>query len=555
MLCMACTHRPPSTQPSKPSDLAVRLLSLLAYQENDGSHILLPPGGRNTERIVEAAHTLHLLGRLDEARLRQTAEELRLSWSPSLRAYQTNDGPVAYGDDDSGRQLYRYDLLSLNVRVEEFLRGTGELPAVQDLPRPDLRGLVDQLRDDAGLAGRIMRTRAARLIGAPGGAESPGRCTQMAADIRAGRIDQAGDAALVLPAVTDCASELRPLRDDISVLESQLADRIERDQTSSYDDIIALNRLKTLAEATGRTGISAVSTRVAVSLLRGLDDSAREYGPVTEPWTVAVLAGMLGDQPPPRLDHLVRRIEALLDFGGSLATQASADWYSKAIMAHLMVLSGALSPQRAADLFGHPSRDRADLGTPAWLYAFIGLRGGATAGLKLPGDAVAPDAGLLPRALYAADSGSCADAPDWASFASTSPLSQIPDLAPDKQLAYLLALDLSVSCAADLTDLRSAVVDRIELPGHAPDPTAPGSLTRYLATAEAVCLARGAVTLEPAVESALETYRQALSTGPVTQHFDFLDLYAALRLLALHESRNCDGAWWHGLDQGSAIHP
>lgn len=531
-----------------PDPLAARLQSLLARQE-DGYHVLLPPGDRSLWQLVEAAHALSLLGELDEAQLGQTVDELAASWSPALAAYRIDDDPADYGDD---RASYQYDLLALNVRIAEFA-GQARAPApLRELPSPDLTRLIGQLGDEQDAPARILKARAERAAGGQEAAAPADLCRQLAQRVSGARIDQAADLALGLPTGRDCAAELAPLQGDLAAIETDVTSHILRERRYTFEDITDLDRLRVLAEAAGRPEIPAESVQVAELVLRHLDDEARDFGPATDIWVVTVLGRLLDGRDRPPLEFLVRRLETIVDFRGSIPTSASADWYSVTLMAHLMVRSGALTAAQAAELFGHPSTDRANLGAPDWVYAFVGLRSRSAAGPRLPREVLATDEDsgsvrLLIRALYTADSGSCADAPGVADFVAISQPSRVAELPPPEQLAYVLGLSRSARCSADLGDLLAQLAGRVALPEAPPDPTVPGATYFYWLAAETVCLVDGAVSLDSALVTGLDSYLAAISRGPVRQSFDFLDIYALLRLLALHQQATCDGAWWEGL--------
>lgn len=531
--------------------LADRLQPLLAYQE-DGHHLLLPPGERNLRRTVEAATALDLIDALDETHLAQTLDEIESSWSPAPEAYLTDDGPDEYGNDDESRESYHVDMLELNVTVTQFLEQTRSRPSTRPLPLPNLGRLVDQLGTDSGPRAQILRGRAAQLSGAVDGSGPTERCEQIDEHVRADEIDLAADIVRSLPSAQDCTAYVEPLSGHLAALETRIASRIAEERWSSVDDIVALDDLTTLSEIAGRTGPPAATARTAQMILRGLDEEARDYGPVTQTWVVAVVGGLLGAEQAPPLPHLTRRLNTLIDFRGSLATSASADWYSRTLMAHLMVLSGALAADQAAELFDHPSTDHAQAGELDWALAFVGLRSRTTADLALPSSVLAagddPEpVNLLIGAFYAADSGSCAATPGPERFVAVSPVSRVPALPPDQRLSYVLALTLSASCSSDMGELLAGLADQVMLPDEPPDPAVRGSLSFYLMEAEAACLVQGSVSLDPTLESRLDSYLRSISRGPVTQTFDFLDIYAALRLLSLHKQGSCAGAWWEGL--------
>lgn len=529
--------------------LAMRLQSLLAYQD-DGYHILLAPGSRSLSRVVEAAQAMSMLDQLSAEHLQQTARELRSSWDPQLGAYATDDGLDAYEDDGAGREMYQYDLLSLNVRVTEFLHEADAFPAARALPQPDLLPFIEQLDGSWSMSARIMRARAARFAGYRTAAEQSGSCAQIAGHLRDSRVDMAADLALTLPSTLACVAEVEPLLTEIAELEDRIAAQIQESGVYAYDDVQDLDSLRILAEAGGRAGGSVSSARVARLLLRALDEDARKYGPATEPWTIIALVRLLGEQRPPHMRYVVQRLGTLVDFRGSLATEGSADWFSRTMMAHLMVLARALSPDEAGELFGHPSEDSSGVGAADWTYAFVGLRSRQTADVTLPSSVLTSDADVFVRALYAADSASCPDAPDAAAFESVSPVALVGELPPGQRLSYVLALTLSAPCLASTASMLVALTDRIGLPDRPPDLGVRGSLWDFLQEVEAVCLVHGTARLDHALVSSLGSYVRALSSGPVRRNFDLLDLYAALRLLSLHESESCGGAWWDGLTRG-----
>lgn len=538
-------------EPTSPPLLADRLRALLAYQE-DGHHLPLPPGQRNLRRVVEAAVALDRIDALDDAHLAQTLDEIESSWRPALQAFVTDDGADAYGTDDESRASYYVDLLELNVSVTEFVEQTQDRSANSALPKPDLGRLVDQLGPDPGPRARVLRARAARLSGDTRAFGLPDVCEQIVDHAQAGDIDVAADLARSLPSTQDCLAQVEALSGHLAVLESSIVSRITKERRASVDEIVALDNVRTLSEAAGQSEPTEDSVRVAAMMLQGLDDDARDYGPATETWVVAVLGVLLGSAEPPRLAHLRGRLNALIDFRGSLATSASADWYSRTLMAHLMVLSGALPADQAAQLFGHPSADPSHPGGPDWVLAFVGLRSRATAGLTLPrsvltvGEESEPVT-LLIRALYAADSGSCTDAPDYRSFETVSSARPVQEMPPDQRLGYVLALALSAPCSTDLDELLRGLADKIGPPAEAPDPTVRGSLSLYHIEAEAACLLHNTISLAPEVAARLDSYIRDISHGTVTQNFDFLDIYAALRLVTMHKSKACNGSWWEGL--------
>jgi hypothetical protein len=548
IVAVAAFTRTAAREPADPDPLAARLQSLLALQE-DGYRALLPPGERSLWQIVEAAHALSLLDRLDEAHLAQAIDELSASWSPALDAYLIDDDPADYHGD---RESYQYDLLALNVRIVEFATRAGAPALLRDLPTPDLTGLIGELGDELDEPASILTARATRLTGGRPDAATADLCRQLARRVEQSQIEQAADIAVGLPTGRDCAADLEPLRGDLTALEDGITSRILREQRYTFDDILDLDQLRGLAEAAGRADVPADSVRVARMLLQHLDDEAREFGPATEPWTVLVLGRLLAGEDSPPLEFLTRRLESLMDFRGSLATSASADWYSVTLMAHLMVRSGALAADQAAELLGHPSVVHPSVDGLDWGYAFVGLRSPSTAELRLPREVLAVDDNggsgeLLIRALYADDSGSCAEAPDAADFLAVSPPSRLAELPPDEQLAYLAGLSRSARCSAGLRELLAQLAGQVRPPTAAPAPVVLGSIYSYWLVAETVCLASGSVSLDSAVVATLDSYLSAISHGPVRQSFDFLDLYASLRLLDLHRQGTCDGAWWEGL--------
>ncbi|WP_431932872.1 hypothetical protein [Nonomuraea jabiensis] len=500
------------------SPLAARVRHLIA-QQDDGVRAILTSGEQDLRRTAGAAQALDRIGRLRESQLARVLSRLSAAWRPQLAAFADDDLAAKPEDPEN-----RYDLLRLNVEVGEFLAGrqTG-------LPRPDYARLIAALEGSKEDHVRVLQARAARLGGLRwAGFADASSCPTVAGLVRRDDLDGAVGVLRRLPSPATCRDALAPLLSDLAQEERAVLEAVHRKKEYGDGDVIALDQLATLAKVAGRWG--PADREAAAWFLRQMDADAAGFGAVTRPEIVAMAAGLLGGEEPPPTPHLAGRLETLLAFGGSLATGVTTDWYTTTLMAHAARMSGALTGDQAADLFGLPTM-RPNGAKPAdWVLGYTGLS--ADGAPDLSGVTVAEgDAGQATLQVARALAGTC------------------PEVAPvdGEQFFTILALDLAKACSPANAAKLAEVARTVGRPRGLPDTSERGGLHGYWELAETACLVDGSPGLPAGVGGVVDGYLDRVAQGTVGgELFDPLDLYAALRLREL-SGGGCDDGWWQGL--------